>query len=120
MDDDLLLTMTISRIIDEPPKTLDEQLLDTLRGLCSFKSCEDLTGFLFSEKLCSMMSEEPWLVFEIGLYLDHTKTIELIHHKDSVLIADAAMRGVFENEVQSFTQDTVITAALQAWISKVT
>ena len=86
--DNLLLTMTVSRIIDEIPNNIDEQLFNTLRGLCSFKSCEDLVSFLFTKNLCDMMASDPWVVFEVGLYLDHTKTIEVIHYSESLIITD--------------------------------
>ena len=73
-----LLTMTKSRIIDEAPILSDEQsmLLETLGGLCAFYSAKDLSSFLFSDKFQSLVgTKEPWIVFEIGAYHDHLKSI---------------------------------------------
>jgi len=116
--DDLLLTMTVSRLIDELPENIDEDLFNTLRGLCSFKSLEDLVSFLFSENLCKMMSSSPWVVFEVGLYLDHTKTIEVVHYSDYLVIADFAASGVFSDNAETFDTQLVLQNKLAAWIAQ--
>ena len=80
MDDTPLLTMTKSRIVGEQPNISDESkaLLDTLSSLCSFHSCEDLASFLFTDMFRNLVGAgEPWIIFEIGVYKDHT--LSLIH-----------------------------------------
>jgi len=51
MDESPLLTMTKSREIDNQPELSPESLhlLETLSGLCSFHTSEDLASFLFTE-----------------------------------------------------------------------
>ena len=70
-----LLTMVKSKEINEVPDELTEQsigLLGTLTSLCSFYSVEDFVSFIFSEKFIKIIDyDDPWVVFEIGLYLDH-------------------------------------------------
>lgn len=86
-----LLTMTKSRIIEDIPTLDDEQsvLLQTLSGLCSFYSAEDLSSFLFSKKFQTLIgTKEPWIVFEIGAYHDHLKTLEGIPVHDGFTIID--------------------------------
>ena len=89
-----LLTMTKSRIVGVQPNISQESqaLLETLSGLCSFHTCEDLASFLFTEMFRDLVGEgEPWIIFEIGVYKDHTKTIESIPVHDGITLADGAM-----------------------------
>ena len=72
MEDMPLLTMTKSRIVGIQPRliTKSEALLDTLSGLCSFHTTEDLASFLFTEMFRELVGEgEPWIIFEIGVYI---------------------------------------------------
>ena len=96
MEESPVLTMTKSRVIDEQPELTPEsaQLLDTLSGLCSFHTCEDLTSFLFTEMFRNLVGRgEPWVVFEIGIYLDHTKTVVGISVHDGISIEDSWFSG---------------------------
>ena len=90
MDEPPLLTMTKSRVIDNQPDLSPEslQLLETLSGLCSFHTTEDLASFLFTEMFRKLVGDdEPWVVFEIGVYLDHTKIVEVISVHAGITIA---------------------------------
>tara|TARA_B100000579_G_C22536875_1_gene713389 strand:+ start:304 stop:699 length:396 start_codon:yes stop_codon:yes gene_type:complete len=98
MGDDLpLLTMVKSKEINESPSDLSNdcfKLLNTLSSLCSFYSIEDFVSFIFSEKFTKLIDyDEPWLVFEIGLYLDHQKNIQFIASKNSYLFVDNVRIG---------------------------
>ena len=77
-----MFTMTLSRQIEDTPDNLSQasiSLLNTVRTLCSFYNSEDLGHFVFSEPFTNLArTEQPWLVFEVGIYQDHTKIIELI------------------------------------------
>lgn len=98
-----LLTLCKSRIIDTVPEGLCEKslaLLETLSSLCSFHSAADLAGFLFSEMFDSLVgNDEPWIVFELGIYRDHNKTIELIAVAGNITLADSQSSGTFDDDV---------------------
>tara|TARA_B100000767_G_scaffold82230_1_gene79221 strand:- start:505 stop:900 length:396 start_codon:yes stop_codon:yes gene_type:complete len=106
MGDDLpLLTMVKSKEIDEKPIGLSKdsiELLNTLSSLCSFYSVEDFVGFIFSEKFQVLVGDgEPWVVFEIGMYLDHQKNMQLIATDKKVILVDNVKcgwnDGIFES-----------------------
>ena len=106
MGDDLpLLTMVKSKEIDEKPIGLSKdsiELLNTLSTLCSFYSVEDFVGFIFSEKFQVLVGDgEPWVVFEIGMYLDHQKNMQLIATGKNVILVDNVKcgwnDGIFES-----------------------
>lgn len=106
MGDDLpLLTMVKSKEIDEKPIGLSKdsiELLNTLSTLCSFYSVEDFVGFIFSEKFQVLVGDsEPWVVFEIGMYLDHQKNMQLIATDKKVILVDNVKcgwnDGIFES-----------------------
>ena len=93
MGEDLpLLTMVKSKEIDDLPVDLSESLLalrNTLSTLCSFYSVEDFVGFLFSDGFQNLINyESPWIVFEVGLYLDHNKNMQLIPMRDKIILVD--------------------------------
>ena len=87
-----LLTMVKSKEINEVPDELTEQsigLLGILTSLCSFYSVEDFVSFIFSEKFIKIIDyDDPWIVFEIGLYLDHQKNLQFIASKNNYLFID--------------------------------
>jgi hypothetical protein len=114
-----LLTMVKLRTIDNVSHSLSDEsraLLDTLTMLCSFKTAEDLASFLFSPMFALLIGEGgPWVVFEIGIYLDHTKTIELIPSKKEMLLADVQASGVFEGHVQTIQTEGEAVRMLAKW-----
>lgn len=113
-----LLTMTKSRIIDNQPNLLpkSEMLLDTLSSLCSFHTTEDLASFLFTEMFRELVGEgEPWIIFEIGVYKDHTKTLELIPVHDGITLADGSMTGGISGNVSIVKSEKECSQALLNW-----
>ena len=117
MDGMPLLTMTKSRYVDDLPEGVDENhpLIQTLSGLCSFHTASDLASFLFSNQLQAMMDDDPWIVFEMGVYKDHTKTVEVIPVRGSITIADTHFTGAFKDNVGSFSDEEGLANALQQW-----
>ncbi|MEE2984613.1 MAG: hypothetical protein VX366_00135 [Candidatus Thermoplasmatota archaeon] len=117
-----LLTMTKSRIIAQQPD-LDPQssgLLDTLCTLCSFYTCEDLASFLFSDIFRNLVTtDEPWIIFEIGIYAEHTKTVELIPVYDGITIADGSMTGGIPNHVIVIKSEQDCSDTLATWYNHV-
>ena len=113
-----LLTMTKSRIIDNQPNLIpkSEMLLDTLSSLCSFHTTEDLASFLFTEMFRELVGEgEPWIIFEIGVYKDHTKTLELIPVHDGITLADGSMTGGIPGNVSIVKSEKECSQALLNW-----
>ncbi len=119
MDDAPLLTMTKSRIVDDFPKLSDKSnmLYQTLSTLCSFHSCEDLASFLFSAMFRDLVkNESPWIIFEIGVYKDHTIVMDAIPIVDGIKFADSSMKGIIpDNIVEVFAEDECCTI-LHNWI----
>ena len=117
-----LLTMTKSRIIAQQPDLEPQSLglLDTLSTLCSFYTCEDLASFLFSDIFRNVAGDdEPWIIFEIGIYAEHTKTVELIHVHDGVTIADGSMTGGIPNHVIVIKSEQDCSDTLATWYNHI-
>ncbi len=118
MDEMPLLTMSKSGFIDSKPELepQSEALLETLSGLCSFHSAEDLSSLLFTDMFGLLVGEsDPWIKFEVGLYKDHTKTIEIIPVKGSITIADAAISGGIPNNIVTSKNEQECASILQNW-----
>ena len=60
--------------------------------------------------------EETWLSLEVGLYMDHTKTLQLYPEQHNLTIADDAMTGAFENHVWKGQANQTLLLALERWI----
>ena len=118
MEDMPLLTMTKSRIVGIQPSLIpkSEALLDTLSSLCSFHTTEDLASFLFTEMFRELVGEgEPWIIFEIGVYRDHTKTLELIPVYDGMTLADGFMTGGIPDNMSIVKSESECSQALLNW-----
>jgi hypothetical protein len=95
-------------------------LEQTLSMLCSFLSIEDFVSFLKSEAFSSYAQrEEMWVVFEIGLYQDHTKTLQLYPEHNQLTVADSAMTGAFEEHVWKGQPGDDFVDALSRWVGMV-
>ena len=118
MEDMPLLTMTKSRIAGVQPNLTpkSEALLDTLSGLCSFHTTDDLASFLFTEMFRELVGAgEPWIIFEIGVYKDHTKTLELIPVHDGITLADGFMTGGIQGNISIVKSESDCAQALLNW-----
>jgi len=98
-----LLTLCKSRTIDDNPEGISQQslaLLETLSSLCSFHNAADLASFLFSDQFNLMVGDsKPWVVFELGIFRDPDKSIELIPVAGNITLADSQSSGVFAGDV---------------------
>ena len=95
----------------------DLALEQTLSMLCSFLSLEDFMSFLDSAMFRSFAQrDEAWVAFEIGLYQDHTKTLQLYPEREQLIMADEAMTGVFDEQIWKGVQGKDMVAALQRWM----
>ena len=119
MDENPLLTMTRSRLVDEIPPLNEKSnaLFETLCTLCSFHTSADLASFLFTEMFRELVNfDEIWIVFEIGLYHDHTKTIEAIPTNEGIKFADASMKNIFPNNIIEVKTEIDCERAIQSWV----
>ena len=64
-----------------------------------------------------MMASDPWVVFEVGLYLDHTKTIEVIHYSESLIITDMTSSKIFSDNAEKFTDEKTLQNKLTKWVA---
>jgi len=122
MDESPLLTMTKSRLVNPQPElsSQSEMLLETLSGLCSFHTTEDLASFLFTENLRSLVGDDDtWIVFEIGVYKDHTKTVEITPTDGGITIADTSMKGSIPNNVAIVKTESDCAKILLNWYNSV-
>lgn len=95
----------------------DLALENTLTMLCSFLTLEDFMSFLRSEMFRSYACrDEVWLVLEIGLYQDHTKTLQLYPEAEQFAIADEAMTGALDDHVWKGVPDDGLVDVLQRWM----
>jgi hypothetical protein len=124
MDDSApTFTMVKSKTVSDAPVELSEKsqgLLETLTMLCSFYSAEDLASFLFTPMFEELTRQgEVWLGFEIGLYEDHTKTLELFPSKGDLLLVDSASTGVFNESIHRCIDEKDVVQQLKEWYSVV-
>ena len=114
-----MFTMVKSQTLGEAPESLSEKsqgLLDTLSMLCSFHNAEDLASFLYSPMFVELAQQgEVWVGFEIGLYVDHAKTLDLIPSEKDILFADNASTGVFEGNLHHCVDEKDAVLRLNQW-----
>ncbi len=118
MTDAPLLTMTKSRFTGPLPEFTkeSEELLTTLSSLCSFYSCEDLASFLFTKMFRNLVGfDEPWIVFEVGIYANHTKTIEIIPVHDGIMFVDGKISGIIEGNITVVKTEEECSTILSDW-----
>ena len=59
-------------------------------------------------------------MLEIGVYQDHTKTLQLYPQAHTMVVADDAMTGAFDDHVWRGEADASMANALQKWMILVT
>tara|TARA_B110000003_G_scaffold276003_1_gene320414 strand:- start:2266 stop:2664 length:399 start_codon:yes stop_codon:yes gene_type:complete len=118
-----MLTLVKSRFVGDVEPPLDpaeDGLMQTLSMLCSFHTAEDLASFLFSEMFQGLTgTRAPFVMFEIGVYLDHTKTLDLVSSEQGIIFADSLGSGVFENNLHQVVNERDAVVQLTAWYGAV-
>ena len=117
-----VITLVKQREIAQRPElaAASQALESTLTMLCSFLSLEDLCSFLRSDAFAGLARQSsPWVVFELGLYLDHTKTLQLIPEAGWLTLADDAMTGAIDGHVWHGEPDNAMLEVLSRWVSMV-
>ena len=94
-------------------------LIDTLSTLCSFLTVKDFCSFIFSDKFSSLMKNSLELVFEIGLYTNHQKTLELTAMKDKMNIRDLLDQGCFDKSPVEFSTFNELEIVLNRWLTSI-
>ncbi len=117
-----LITLVKKEEIGPKPSLSSDSLVleQTLTMLCSFLSLEDFISFLSSPMFQAYAQhEEMWVSLEIGLYVDHTKTLQLYPGSGRLTIADEAMTGVFEEHLWKGEPNEAFADAITRWIGVV-
>ena len=117
-----LITLVKKGEIGPKPSLSPESLAleQTLTMLCSFLSLEDFISFLSSPMFQNYAQhEETWLSLEIGLYMDHTKTLQLYPEHRGRTIADDAMTGAFDGHIWKGPAGGSLVEALAQWVDLV-
>ena len=117
-----LLTMTKSRLLSEIPELNRESnvLLDTLSGLCSFYSVSDLASFLFSKKFCDLVEhKDPWIMFEIGVYINHNLTLDLIPDDGKLILIDSQGNRGLDSDSVEIISEVNFTDVMTNWLERV-
>ena len=117
----LLTLVKREEIASRPPLSAEDLALEnTLSMLCSFWSLEDFISFLSSPMFESYARhDEPWVVFEIGLYRDHTKTLQLYPERERLTVTDEAMTGALDQHVWKGQADGALLHLLKTWMGEV-
>ena len=117
-DDKPQFTMTRLRIVTVEPEMNENQMAlhQTLGGLCAFLTSADLANFHFTEMFRELSGEgNPWAIYEVGVYLDHTKTVEIIPVHDGITIADPQMSGTIPEHIQIVREEERMAELIQIW-----
>ena len=118
MDDSLPLLPLVkkSELGTGPSDEGSVDLDQTLQMLCSFYTVEDLGSFLSSEMFERYgRTVEAWVVLELGIYKDHTKTIEMIPSAEGFTLADASQSGAFAGDVWRGKRVSNLLDAVRTW-----
>ena len=117
-----LITLVKREEIAERPLLSEEDLAleTTLSMLCSFLTLEDFISFLSTPMFASYAQrDEPWVVFEIGLYQNHTKTLQLYPEPNRLTVTDEAATGVLDQNVWNGQADAELVGLLRSWVGAV-
>ena len=117
-----LITLVKREEIAERPSLSEEDLSleNTLSMLCSFLTLEDFISFLSTPMFASYAQrDEPWVVFEIGLYQNHTKTHQHYPEPNRLTVTDEAATGVLHQNVWNGQADAELIGLLRSWVGAV-
>lgn len=75
---------------------------------------------LFSEQFGLLVGNaEPWIVFELGIYRDPDKSIDLIAVAGNITLADSYSTGVFDGDVAHCNTAEEIETTILLWHNNV-
>ena len=116
-----LLTMVI-KSPNDAIASINEQftpLVNTLSMLCSFLSLDDFCSFIFSEKFNELNKQNIGFVFEVGIYSNHEKTLELICDNNEIILKDLLNQSCFDGDLINCSSKEDLQSNLNLWLSLV-
>ena len=116
-----LLTMVI-KSPNDAIASINEQftpLVNTLSMLCSFLSVDDFCSFIFSEKFIELNKQNIGFVFEVGIYSNHEKTLELICDNNEIILKDLLNQSCFDGNLIKCSSKKDLQSNLNLWLSLV-
>ena len=116
-----LLTMVI-KSPNDAVASINEQftpLVNTLSMLCSFLSVDDFCSFIFSEKFIELNKQNIGFVFEVGIYSNHEKTLELICDNNEIILKDLLNQSCFDGDLINCSNEEDLQSNLNLWLSLV-
>ena len=116
-----LLTMVI-KSPNDAVASINEQftpLVNTLSMLCSFLSVDDFCSFIFSEKFIELNKQNIAFVFEVGIYSNHEKTLELICDNNEIILKDLLNQSCFDGDLINCSSKKDLQSNLNLWLSLV-
>ena len=116
-----LLTMVIKSPNDAVASTNEQftPLVNTLSMLCSFLSVDDFCSFIFSEKFIELNKQNIGFVFEVGIYSNHEKTLELICDNNKIILKDLLNQSCFDGDLINCSSKEDLQSNLNLWLSLV-
>jgi len=114
-----LLTMVI-KSPNDAVASINEQftpLVNTLSMLCSFLSVDDFCSFIFSEKFIQLNKQNIGFVFEVGIYSNHEKTLELICDNNEIILKDLLNQSCFDGDLINCSNKEDLQSNLNLWLS---
>lgn len=115
-----LLTLVVKTIDDrgklERLNEAGKDLMGTLSSLCSFYTVDDFGSFVYSKNFQNLLGEKEWVRFELGVYSDHEKVIEMSANLMEIILFDVLKLGVFGENVVSCSERVVLENNLKKWL----
>ena len=114
-----LITLVIKSINSEDTTLIssgDKTLIDTLSMLCSFLSVDDLCSFVYSEKFIKLTDYGYDIVFELGVYSEHSVVLQLTAEREKLTLADTNEQNLIDNKkVECYDKDS-FNSVISKWL----
>ena len=114
-----MITLVIKSINSEDTKLMssgDKTLIDTLSMLCSFLSVDDLCSFVYSEKFIKLTDYGYDIVFELGVYSEHSVVLQLTAEREKLTLADTNEQNLIDNKkVECYDKDS-FNSVISKWL----
>lgn len=119
---DLLLTLIIKNRKEIDSQLFSEEmgdLLDALSMLCSFYSSSDFASFIFSEKFLNLTNIDKKIIFEIGIYFEDKKTLQLTSDGENIVLSDLINQNLFSGNCVVCQNSEYFEAKINEWLATV-
>ena len=119
---DLLLTLIIKNRKEIDTQLFSEEMvdfLDVLSMLCSFYSSSDFASFIFSEKFLNLANIDRKIIFEIGIYFEDEKTLQLTTDGENIVLTDLINQNVFSGNCVVCQNSEYFEVKINDWLATV-